>query len=119
LNRRKCRREAAARESFVRARDALAPLVEKAPGDARLVNDLSWTVGNVAALECALGRSDAGLALHVEVLALRDRLLRADPASVVLRLDRAWCLIDIGAVQRRVGRHGNSAETLAEARDVL
>jgi tetratricopeptide (TPR) repeat protein len=79
------------------------------------LNQLSWCLGNMAALMLTRGRHQDALPLHQRVLEIRERLRSERPNSLNYKLDHAWTLLDLAIAHRVLGRLDLAAATAQQA----
>lgn len=104
---------------FMESRDILQGLVARFPDDERNLSELTWHLGNIAAIHRILRRNEDALRGHQQVLAIREELVRNHPSSTKYRSDRAWVMLDIGGTLASLQRLEEAAKTLDRAEEEL
>jgi serine/threonine-protein kinase len=105
--------------SFEAASAVLEALSSQRAWRERALTDLTWALGNIAALKIHRQEPREGLALHRRVLEIRQRLRAEHPEVKTYRLDHAWVLQDLAITHMTLGQPDLAADCSQRACEEL
>ncbi len=94
-------------------------LAKRLPDDARFVNDLAYTLGNMSSIHEKNGGYDEALSLLDEAMQAQRGLVAKNSQTPGLIADLARTLSNRGNILAKAGRLGESQSVLSEAKDLL
>jgi tetratricopeptide (TPR) repeat protein len=83
------------------------------------LSELSWAVGNLAAIQINRGRPRDAHALHQGVLSIRERLQRERPDVLTYQIDHAWALLDLAITHEKLQQITIAISSATQATDEL